>query len=209
MIAFPKKPIPQQKSTEAAFSLVELLISIILVLILSVMVLGRGNWSDGQRKMVNCQKNLQSIYVALSIYAAENKDAFPAIKGAEASEAPLSLLVPRSTTVTELFICPSSSDNKLPEGESFAKRRISYAYYMNHTKSDGAGALLLSDRQVNTFPKVTRQLVFSENGKPPGANHRKVGGNFLYCDGEFNSVKPRASHDFLFPTNIVLLNPKP
>ncbi len=173
------------------------------------MVVGRGSWSDGHRQMNHCQKNLQNIYLAMSIYAADNKDSFPAVKGAETSEAPLSLLVPRSTTVTEIFICPSSSDNKLPEGESFAKRRISYAYYMNHTKSDGADSPLLSDRQVNTFPKIKRQLIFSENGKAPGANHAKNGGNFLYCDGEVKSSKPRASRDFLFPTNIVLLNPKP
>ncbi|MEO6182847.1 MAG: type II secretion system protein [Verrucomicrobiota bacterium] len=197
------------KSTEAAFSLVELFVSIILVLILSLMVVGRGTWSDAQRQLNHCQKNLQNIYLALSIYAADNKDAFPAIKGAEGSEAPLSLLVPRSTTVTEMFICPSSSDNKLPEGESFMNRRISYAYYMNHAKSDGAGSLLLSDRQVNSFPKIKRQLIFSENGKSPGANHAKTGGNLLYCDGEIKASKPRASRDFLFPTNIVLLNPKP
>lgn len=181
----------------------------ILVLILSLMVVGRGSWSDQQRQLNGCEKNLQNIYLALSIYAADNKDVFPAIKGAEASEAPLSLLVPRSTTVTEMFICPGSSDNKLPEGESFAKRRISYAYYMNHTKSDGADSLLVSDRQVNAFPKIKRQLIFSENGKAPGANHAKAGGNLLYCDGEIKRSKPRATREFLFPTNIVLLNPKP
>jgi type II secretory pathway pseudopilin PulG len=191
------------------FSLLELFISMILILILSVMMLGRGSWSDDQRTLAGCQKNLQSIYVALNIYSADNKGSWPVITGAETSEAPLSLLVPRSTTVTEMFICPGSKDNKLPEGESFAKRRISYAYYMGRTKSDGPGVLLVSDRQVNAFPKINRQLIFSEDGKPPGANHFKAGGNLLFCDGEITSTKPRASRDFLFPTNVVLLNPKP
>jgi len=166
-------------------------------------------WSDQQRELANCQKNLQNIYVALNIYSADNKGAWPVFKGAETSEVPLSLLVPRSTTVTEMFICPGSKDPKLPEAESFAKRRISYAYYMGRAKTDGADALLVSDRQVNAFPKIKRQLIFSDTGKPPGANHSKSGGNLLYCDGQFKAVKPRASRDFLFPTNVVLLNPKP
>jgi prepilin-type processing-associated H-X9-DG protein len=80
---------------------------------------------------------------------------------------------------------------------------------MGRTKSDGAGALLVSDRQVNTFPKISRQLIFSDTGKPPGANHSKAGGNLLFCDGEIKSSKPRASRDLLFPTNVILLNPKP
>ena len=194
---------------QSAFSLLELLVTIILILILSLMMMGRGMFSDDQRQLADCQKNLQNIYVALSVYATDNKEKYPFIKDAQTSEAPLSLLVPRSTTVTEMFICPGSKDNKLPEGEPFAKRRISYAYYMGRTKSDGADAALISDRQVNAFPKIQRQLIFSADGKPPGANHSKSGGNFLFCDGKIKATKSRAVRDLTFPTNVVLLNPKP
>ncbi|MEP6664808.1 MAG: prepilin-type N-terminal cleavage/methylation domain-containing protein [Verrucomicrobiota bacterium] len=193
----------------AGFSLVELLITVILILILTVVMLRRGAYSDEQQKIVNCQKNLQNIYLAVGIYASEHRGAFPALKNAPTSEPPLSLLVPRSTTVTAIFICPGSDENKLPEGEPFATRRISYAYYMGRLKTDGAGVPLLSDRQINTFPKIKRQQIFSENGKEPGANHRKAGGNFLFCDGEIKMVKPRATQDLLFPETVVLLNPKP
>ncbi|MEO6036357.1 MAG: type II secretion system protein [Verrucomicrobiota bacterium] len=192
-----------------AFSLVELLISIVLVLILSIMMMGRGMFSDHQRQLANCQKNLQSIFVAMSIYDLDNHGALPVSVGANSSEPPLSLLLPRSTTVTEIFICPSSKENKLPEGEPFAKRRISYAYYMGRTKRDGAESLLVSDRQINSLPKIKRQQMFSESGKNPGANHSKAGGNLLFCDGSIHSAKPRTTRDYLFPTNVALLNPKP
>jgi prepilin-type processing-associated H-X9-DG protein len=172
-------------------------------------MMGRGMWSNQQRQIANCQKNLQNIYVALNIYGADNKESYPFVKEAETSEAPLSLLVPRSTSVTEIFICPGSNDHKLPEGEPFAKRKISYAYYMGRAKSDGANVPLASDRQINAFPKIKRQLIFSANGKPPGANHGKSGGNILFCDGAIKSTKPRAARDLTFPTNVVLLNPKP
>lgn len=181
---------------------------IVLVLILSMLLLGRGMFSTQQKHLLNCQKNLQTIFLAMSIYAGDNKGNFPLLMGAQTSEPSLSLLVPKSTTVTEIFICPASSDKKLPEGEPFAKRRISYAYYMGRAKTDGSGVALLSDRQVNTLPKIKRQQIFSENGKEPGANHSKSGGNFLFCDGEFRKEKPRASREYLFPTNVVLLNPR-
>ncbi len=172
-------------------------------------MIGRGMFSDQQKLKIGCQKNLQNIYLALSVYSTDNKGTFPVVEKAQASEPPLSLLVPRSTTVTEMFICPASDDNKLPEAEPFAKRRISYAFYMGRTKNDGSDALLLSDRQVNSFPKIKRQLMFSDTGKEPGANHSKSGGNVLFCDGAFTAIKARAARDYLFPTNVVLLNPKP
>lgn len=193
----------------AGFSLLELFVTLIIILILASMMVGRGMFSDEKKLKIGCQKNLQNIYLALSIYSADNKEMFPVLENATASEPPLSLLVPRSTTVTEMFICPASKDNKLPEAEPFAKRRISYAFYMGRTKTDGAEAILLSDRQVNSFPKIKRQLMFSETGKEPGANHSKSGGNVLFCDGAFTAVKARAARDYLFPTNVVLLNPKP
>lgn len=193
----------------SGFSLLELLITVILILILSMIMMGRGMFSDQQRQLANCQKNLQNIYVALKIYSADNKEQYPCLKGSQTSEEPLSLLVPRSTTVTEMFICPGSTENKLPEGEPFAKRRISYAYYMGRAKEDSAGVALISDRQVNAFPKIERQLIFSPDGKPPGANHSKSGGNFLFCDGAIKATKPRAVRDLTFPTNVILLNPRP
>lgn len=198
-----------ERSGQRGFSLLELLITAVLLLILSFMMMGRGMWSDQKRELMTCQKNLQNIYVALNIYAADNKGNYPIVSNAETSEAPLSLLVPRSTSVTEMFICPGSKDRKLPEGEPFAKRRISYAYYMGRLRSDGPDAPLVSDRQVNAFPKIKRQLIFSENGKPPANNHRKSGGNFLFCDGQIKTTKPRATVDLTFSTNVVLLNPRP
>lgn len=198
-----------RNGSECGFSLLELFITMILILILASMMIGRGMFIDDNKVHISCQKNLQNIYLALSIYSADNKGIFPVLPGAETSEPPLSLLVPRSTTVTEPFICPASGDKKLPEGESFAKRTISYAYYMGRLKGDGAEAALVSDRQVNTFPKIKRQLIFSETGKEPGANHSKSGGNVLFCDGSFKKVNVRASRDYLFPTNVVLLNPRP
>ena len=70
-------------------------------------------------------------------------------------------------------------------------------------------APIMSDRQINTLSKNTGEQVFSLNGKPPGNNHSKYGGNFLFTDGSVQSSGPLAAFSLAFSNDIVLLNPKP
>lgn len=192
----------------AGFSLIELLLVVLIISVLTILSMGRLNSSSRDKLKAQCQKNLQTIYLSLSIYANDYKGNFPVVTNATSSEQPLSILVPRYTTVTEMFICPACSDRALPEGESFARRRISYAYYMGRTTNDGPDAVIVSDRQVDTSPKRMGQQLFSPDGKKPAANHGKYGGNYVTLSGETFSCGPVAKRDFLFDTNIVLLNPR-
>lgn len=191
-----------------AFSLIELLLVVLIISVLTILSMGRLSSSSRDKIKAECQKNLETIYLSLSIYANDYKGKFPVVKDATSSEQPLSILVPRYTTVTEMFICPGSSDRTLPEGESFARRRISYAYYMGCTTNEGPDTVILSDRQVDTSPKRMGQQLFSPDGKKPAANHGKYGGNYVTLSGETFSCGPVAKRDFLFDTNIVLLNPR-
>ena len=191
------------------FSLVELLITLVLMIIMVVMFTSRGSNSYQQRQLAACSRNLQQIYVAMSLYAMDNQGRYPVLPSAVTSEGPLSLLVPKGTTDTEMFICPGSKDSKLKQGAPFADDRISYAYYMGWTKSDGESQVLLSDRQVTAGSKKSGEFIFSRDGKPPGDNHSRFGGNLLFGNGEVSAVPPVAAQDLLVPTNIVLLNPKP
>lgn len=198
----------QEQRSCAGFSLVELLITLALILIMSVMLYGRGSRSYQHRQLAACEKNLQSIYVALNIYAADNKDFYPAVTGAGTAEAPLSLLVPRCTTGTEIFICPGTKDGPLPQGEPFPQRKISYAYYMGLKSNPSANQPLISDRQIDTSRKSKGRPVFSADGKGDGANHDKYGGNVLFGDGRVETYTTAAEADLMYPTNVVLLNPK-
>jgi prepilin-type processing-associated H-X9-DG protein len=185
-----------------------MLITLALLLILVTMLWGFGSRSHQQQQKRACEKNLATIHVALEIYAKEHTGRLPQAPGAETSETPLAPLVPSYTVASELFICPGSKDSSLPNGESFAKRRISYAYFMGR-RLDDTNAVLMSDRQVNTRPKRAGEPVFSAEGKPPGNNHHKYGGNFLFTDGHVETSGPRAPFAIEWPTNIVLLNPRP
>jgi type II secretory pathway pseudopilin PulG len=189
-----------------AFSLVELLVILALLIILTVLSAGRFSTSARRREMAACQGNLEKIFLALSLYRGDNS-AYPALPAARDSEEPLSLLVPKCTTDTEIFICPGSRDKPLPEGERFGGGRISYAYYMGRATNGDPQDIVLSDWQVDSAPKKKGQPVFSLDGKKPGNNHDANGGNLLSCGGAASTSGPAAAQDLLYPPTVRLLNP--
>ncbi len=190
------------------FSLIEMLISLAILLILFTMLYGFGSRSNQMNQRKRCQGNLQKMYIALQLYSNDSNGRFPLTTNARSSEEVLDVLVPRYCSDTAVFVCPGSKDSLLPAGESLRKGRISYAYYMGRTISDG-DAVLASDQQVDSRAKRAGDLVFSDNGKSPGNNHHQYGGTFLFCDGGMKSSPPVASIALPLSTNVVLLNPKP
>lgn len=192
----------------AGFSLVEMLIVLVLLLIMIVMFHGFGSRSRQERDKAACRKNLQKAWIALEIFAAEHDGRFPVVTNARTSEEPLALLVPKYTVATDSFICPGGKDSALPDGESFARRTISYAYYMGLRDAD-AGVPLMSDRQVSLESKPAGAALFSADGDAPGNNHHQYGGNVLFVGGDVQTSKPRAEFSLAPTQQVVLLNPKP
>lgn len=189
--------------------MLELLIVAALLVVMMTMYYGGGSRSQQKRQLDACAKNLEFVFVALKTAATDNDGKYPFLAGAQTSEPVLSQLIPRSTTSTEYFICPATKDKALPEAQPFGNRTISYAYYMGHTAADGPDAPLISDRQVDTNSKVRGQPVFSADGKKPGNNHGKYGGNVMFCDGSVRTTSATAAFDLTNPPNVVLLNPNP
>jgi len=200
MPAFPRRKI-------SAFSLVELLVVVAIIAILSVMMYGFGSAAHQKTQMELCSDHLQKIFLALQIYA-NDFGKFPAETNAQTSEDVLDLLVPKYSVDTSIFICPGGRDSQIPSGASLRKYKISYAYYMGRG-TNSPGDVLMSDRQINTLSKNIGAQVLSLDGKPPGNNHHKYGGNFLFCDGSVQSSGPMAAFSLVFSNGIVLLNPKP
>jgi prepilin-type processing-associated H-X9-DG protein len=130
------------------------------------------------------------------------------LAGARASEEALDALVPRCTVDTAVFICPGTKDSPLPAGESFRQHKISYAYYMGCRAADSQ-QVLMSDQQVDTRSRTAGEYAFSSTGKPPGNNHGKRGGNFLFCDGRVEPAPARAPLSLVLTQGVVVLNPQP
>jgi prepilin-type N-terminal cleavage/methylation domain-containing protein len=190
------------------FSLVELLVTMALICIMSVMLYGFASASHQRSQKKLCADNLQKIYLAMQIYANDFGSRLPLDTNAVTSEKVLDELVPKYTVDTSIFICPGGRDAQIPSGEPLSKHKISYAYYMGR-RLDTPQAFLMSDRQVNTQPKVAGEYVFSPNGRSPGNNHHKYGGNFLLGDGSVQDSPALLTFSLPAEPGIVLLNPKP
>jgi prepilin-type N-terminal cleavage/methylation domain-containing protein len=193
--------------TRGAFSLLELLCTVAILLILTVVMTTHGQASAAKKKRVGCEGNLEKISVALNLYQNDNHGAYPLLITASNSESVLSQLVPQDTAETAIFICPGSDDKELPEGRGFAGETISYAYYMGRGTNDDTGSVIMTDRQVNDSSKTGGQPLFSSTGKAPGNNHGKTGGNLLLLNGAVQFSIPVSDRDLLLNGNLRLLNP--
>ena len=194
-------------SNNAAFSLIELLVVLVVVLILTTMYWNHGP-SKRDRDISSCRQNLEKIYLAMQIYARDNADKYPVTTNAVTSEDALAPLVPHYTSDTAMFICPATGHSSLPLDKSLSDWKISYAYYMGRRATE-TDKVLMSDAQINTSSKSTGSTVFSETGKLPGNNHGKGGGNFMTGDGSVVSSTGNAPIPLTVAPPIVLLNPKP
>src|SRR5205085_3751499 len=65
-----------------------------------------------------CERNLQTIHVAVMTFATDNNERFPSLARAETSDAVLAQLVPKYTSQTASFICPASHDARSEEHTS-------------------------------------------------------------------------------------------
>lgn len=190
------------------FSLIELLVTVAIMVIMITMLEGFASGRHQRTQKQLCADNLQKIYLALQIYANDYRGFLPIKTNAATSEEVLEELVPKYSADTTIFICPGGRDSQIPSGELLSLHKISYAYFMG-TRLDDPQNVLLSDRQVNTEPKRAGEMVFSENGKPPGNNHHKYGGNFLMADGSVQASGPQLTFSLAGRPGVVLLNPKP
>lgn len=194
------------------FSLIELLIVLALMCIMSVMLYGFGSRSHQRTQQQLCGDNLQKIYIALQIYGNDFKGTLPQKTNAVTSEDVLQVLVPKYTADTTIFICPGGRDSQIPQGEPLSQHKISYAYYMGRrldTSEEMAKVALMSDRQINTEFKRAGEMVFSADGKGPGNNHHKYGGNLLMGDGSVQFSPAQLTFSLAETPGVVLLNPKP
>ena len=200
---------PRCRIAALGFSLIELLITFAIMAIVISMLYGFGSARHQRTQKQLCADNLQKMFLAAQIYANDFGGKFPVTTNVVTSEDALGILVPKYSTDTSVFICPGGRDSQIPSGEPLRSHQISYAYFMGRRADSSPSAMLFSDRLVDTLPKRVGDFIFSTNGKTPGNNHYKYGGNFLLCDGSVTASPARLELPVLKTNGIVLLNPKP
>ena len=163
------------------------------MIIMTTMMWGFGSASRQRAEKKACQQNLSKIYLAMQIYANDYAGKLPRNhRGADFGRGAVRAGAALHGGHVHFHLPGRAGIRPLPEGESFRKRKISYAYYMGAHLNDAQQALM-SDRQVNTLPKNAGDYAFSTTGKPPGNNHHKYGGNFLFGDGHMEMTPPQRS----------------
>jgi prepilin-type processing-associated H-X9-DG protein len=205
----PKQYLRPQNRPNGGFSYIELLVSLAIIVILYAVFLGPSSRQMQEKRKAECSHQLQQIYLSITAYAADHDGAYPSVRGAMSPSQPLSLLVPKYTSDTSIFICPGSGDSALPGGQPFENRRISYAYYMGLHSDAGVQAPVLSDAQISSTPKRKGDPLFATaKNEHPGNNHRTFGGNVIFADGHVETTDGLAPVDLPVPFGGTLLNPK-
>jgi prepilin-type N-terminal cleavage/methylation domain-containing protein/prepilin-type processing-associated H-X9-DG protein len=197
----------RKRNSAQGFSMIELLLVIAIILLLVTLYWNPSTGSRQRALEAACQRNLQKLSLAFQIYANDSQGKFPVVTNAANSAEALDLLVPRYTSDTTVFICPAGKDSAPAPGSSFKQAKISYAYYMGRAATNSQDALM-TDAQVDTAAKSAGQQVFSPDGKPPGNNHGKGGGNILFCDGHIEASPAAARLALPVRSGETLLNPR-
>lgn len=181
---------------------------VVAILVLLVVVYnGRGSSHFQKSQQVACRQNLQTIHIALQIYANENRDRFPADAFSKSSQEALDRLVPQYTTRTDAFTCPGSKDDPLPTAQPIKNRKISYAYLMGLTSKASPDQWIMADWLLDTNPHAKGALIFSSDGEGNANNHDKFGGVILFVDGSAEISKANAEFAITTPKGTKILNP--
>lgn len=186
--------------------MLELLLVVAILVLLFTLYWSPASGSKQRALQATCQRNLQKLAVSVQLFATDNGGKFPAISGARKSSEALAPLVPKYTSDVFTFICPGSTDSVSPGTASLNNQKISYAYYMGRDTNTVQDALI-TDAQIDTSAKTAGQQLFSADGKAPGNNHDKSGGNLMFCDGHVQTSGAKAAFDLPVGTNEALLNP--
>jgi len=198
------------RSRRDAFSFIELLCVLAILLILFALSFGLGGEARQRSRQEQCRGNLSLIHQALRIAAAENGERYPAVKGATDSDAVLSGLVPKYSSRVDMFRCPGRTRDPFSGASATTRRfRNHFAYASGLGTAPDAAQWLLSDEQADTRAKALGGLLFSETGSGTGSNHGKYGGSILFADGHSDASPPRTLFPINIPTNGAILNPRP
>lgn len=96
-IEYSKYARPASRAHRGGFTLIELLVVIAIAAILSALLLGGFVNMSASNKRLSCQVNLQTIYGALRMYAADNDGGYPYYNAASANGGTTSASTPEDT----------------------------------------------------------------------------------------------------------------
>lgn len=203
-----ERPFRDRHQTRRAFSLLELVLTLGIILVLVTLYWKPSGPSKQARRMAACQVNLQKLFMAMEIYAGEHAGRFPNRPGAESSEGAFELLVPKYTSDLQFFLCPGTGAAALDPDKPLGGQRVSYSLFMGQDARGSDIPLVADALAVTQVSADTNQVIFSSSGKPPGNNHQQAGGNILFTDGHVEKSAGRPNSPWKSKPGVIILNPR-
>ena len=175
-----------QKRAAAAFTLLELLITIFVIGILAALLLPTLARSKASARDTGCLNNLHQIGIALQVYVDENENRLPTMFDSPitADAGITNALLPSAgkvllpfLTSSNLLRCPSDDRNLFAQtGSSYAWNSLLNGQDADHLK------LLNMDFDPHQIP------VFFDKEAFHSARGEKKGVNYLYADGHIKNL---------------------
>jgi len=145
-------------SSRPAFSLIELLVVMaLIVLVISLVVPAVGRARD-QANVIACRANLRSLVLACLVYAGENDSFLPTEATLDNPHAGLIRMLGKGdrAELVEIYYCPSEQSPELRRCEqNFAAGNIGYFYY-SFTERPTSRYLSNFLRKTIQWPRVLR-----------------------------------------------------
>ena len=157
-IKFPPAP-AVAKTTTKAFTLVELLVTVLILAILMTMLVGGVRYALESAKSASCMGNLRTLGTGFASYAAENNNLFPNFAQGGFWPARIAEYVPRKA-----FFCPAENKaavaNRVGRDDNAWRDNqpiISYGYNYRYLAPDfGSSWSVPRDRDDITFSRISR-----------------------------------------------------
>ncbi|MCG3149222.1 MAG: hypothetical protein PCFJNLEI_02682 [Verrucomicrobiae bacterium] len=180
----------RRKPRVSGFTLVELLVAVVIILVLFTLLLPARHSGEKQRR-VKCLANLKRLGEAIRLYTEDNLGRCPADANEASLIGSMRLLNGRLSSAESLF-CPSTSWGRALRTSDLTKlttNNVSYSYVPNQIWKRGSPNAIIALDWISSTAAGTKW--------PSNSNHRTAGGNVLFNDGrvEWKNVLPLALLD--------------
>jgi Type II secretory pathway, pseudopilin PulG len=212
----------QSRSThQTAFSLIDLLIVVTVILFLAALILPMLAKARVRSSKMSCVNSLKQVSIAYRIWSGDNGDRFPmqvpAVEGG-GMEAVLSgdvvavyRCMSNELSVPKILICPNDSDRA--SATNFAALTVSnISYFVGADASEtNTFSLLAGDRNITNGTRIVRNTLNLSTNFPSGWTQEIHGrmGNIALADGSvlqtaFSSLQGTIASTGLQTNRIVL-----